>query len=533
MMIRMKHLFPVIALFLFASAHAQSGFKRTQNKMLDEAELLMQGHEYAEAAKIYRRLVPEDTGFAEVSYNLGLCEWNLPGRWENSAPHFAKAVQSNNTEAHFMLALCRHRQQRFDEALQLFTMYKLHYYRAVDNEEVARRMAICTTAKALTRLPEDQRIVNMGTAVNSKAHDYSPLVTADRSRMFFTSRREGTTGSERDQNGQWYEDIWTSSCMNGTWMPAQNAGKPLNTSVMDATVGISPTGDTLLIYRSDADLNGGDLFMTHRTGNGWSQPEMLTEKVNSGSHEPSASLGPGGTSIYFTSDREGGQGGRDIWCVKRLPTGAWSEPQNLGPSVNTMFDEDAPFMHADGKTLFFSSNGHSTMGGYDIFKSALLEPEGNAWTVAQNMGYPLNTVNDDIYFCLSDDGTTGFFSSERAGGSGAQDIYQVTFPTNQLDFVAVLGVVTDAMDEPLRAKITLIDLTQGETHGVYNTNGNTGRYLMVVEPGRRYRMLVESEGCVAYTGEFDPSSAHGEREMLLDIRMTRPVAQANSSSNGK
>lgn len=529
----MKHVLLLITVLLFGSASAQQGFKRTQNKMLDEAEVLMQAQEYAEAAKIYRRLVPLDTAYAEVSYNLGMCEWLLPGRWESSAPHFARAARNGHTEAHYMLALCRHRQQRFDEALDLFTKYKQLYYRAVDDVEVERHVAMAHTAKTLTRMPLDLRIANLGAYVNSKAHDYAPLVTADRSKMYFTSRREGTTGDLRDQNGQWFEDIWTSQQQNGVWFQVQNAGSPLNTPIMDATVGMSPSGDTLLIYRSDADMNGGDLYMTYRNSTGWSKPELLTERVNSGSHEPSASLGPGGTSIYFTSDRPGGQGGRDIWCVKRLPTGEWSEPLNLGPTVNTPYDEDAPFMHADGQTLFFSSNGHNTMGGYDIFKTALLEPEGNSWTQPDNMGYPLNTVNDDIYFCLSDDGTTGYFSSERAGGLGAQDIYQVVFPTNQLDFVAVLGVVTDATDEPLKARITLIDLALEETQGIYNTNGNTGRYLMVVEPGKRYRMLVESEGCTPYTGEFSPTMIDGEREMLMDVRMTRTVAQANPKVDGK
>ena len=514
-------------------AMAQEGFKRTQTRMLDEAELLMQAEAYADAAKIYRRLLPIDTTFAEVSYNLGLCEWKLSGRWANSAGHFAQAVRNGSVEAHYMLALCRHRQQRFEEALALFATYKHLEGRSVPDADVDRHAAMSMVARTLTRTPEDQVIINLGATVNSKAHDYCPLVTADRSKMFFTSRREGTMGEKRDQNGQWYEDIWRSNRMNGSWMPAQNIGAPLNTEAMDATVGMSPTGDTLIIYRSDADLNGGDLYMTRRTPVGWTVPELLTEHVNSGSHEPSASLGPGGTSIYFTSDREGGQGGRDIWCVKRLPNGDWSLPQNLGPTINSPYDEDAPFMHADGQTMFFSSNGHGTMGGYDIFKSALLEPEGNTWTEPENMGSPLNTVNDDIYFCLSDDGRTGYFSSERPEGFGAQDIYEVRFPDNQLEFVAVMGVVTDPLDEPLRARITLVDMSRSETHGIYNTNPSTGRYLMVVEPGRTYRMLVESDGCTAYTGELKPVLMNGQREMLMDVRMTRAMAQTAPAAHGK
>ena len=159
-------------------ATAQEGFKRTQTRMLDEAELLMQAEGYADAAKIYRRLLPIDTTFAEVSYNLGLCEWRLPGRWAQSAGHFAQAVRNGSVEAHYMLALCRHRQQRFEEALALFATYKHLEGRAVPDADVDRHAAMSSVARTLTRSPEDQVIINMGATVNSKAHDYCPLAVS-------------------------------------------------------------------------------------------------------------------------------------------------------------------------------------------------------------------------------------------------------------------------------------------------------------------------------------------------------------------
>lgn len=247
----------------------------------------------------------------------------------------------------------------------------------------------------------------------------------------------------------------------------------------------------------------------------------MTPRINSKHHEPSASIAPGGEEIYFTSDRPGGFGGLDIYRIRRLPNGEWSLPLNLGPNVNTAKDEDAPFVHSDGVTLFFSSKGHNTMGGYDIFKAVLTDPDMNGWSTPENMGYPLNTVNDDIYFSLSEDGETGFFSSERVGGLGMQDIYRVEFPGTQLDYIVVRGVVTDASDEPMSARIVVSDLAGTEVQGVYNANANTGRYLLVLTPGERYMLNVEAPGFMTQRSELHARTVNGTRELPMDIQMVR------------
>lgn len=521
----MKMRYAILALSIWtgnAVVQAQQGYTRTHYRMLDEAKALLDAGQWSEATKIYRRLLTVDTAFADVFLEIGQCEVRLPGMRDIAADHFATAARHGSVEAVHFLAVERHRQQRFDEAVGLLNKYKGSPGRTVPDAEVDRRIAMAATAKVLTANPVDLRIRNMGAQLNSNLHDYSPVVTADGNTMYFTSRRAGTVGGQRDAGGQYYEDIYMATRVDGVWGEPVNVGKPLNTDMMDATVGLSTDGNEMIIYRTPPEAISGNLYISKRAQGVWSEPVALTDRINGPSHEPSATISPDGSEIYFTSDRPGGLGGRDIYRIRRLPNGQWSLPLNLGPSVNTPYDEDAPFLHSDGTTLFFSSNGHNTMGGYDIFKSTLLDPDMNVWGLPENLGYPLNTVNDDIYFCLSEDGTTGYFSSERSKGVGGQDIYQVEFPNSQIDYLLVRGVVTDGSDEPVKARMVLREPGSKEVAAVYKANEKTGRYVMVVRPGGRYTLHVEAEGFLPLDRELVTSAqGDGTREMALDLLMIR------------
>ncbi|MEZ4791604.1 MAG: tetratricopeptide repeat protein [Flavobacteriales bacterium] len=514
-----RHFYSALVLLLSTAAIGQQGYKKIHFQMLDQAKTMLANEEYEEAAKVYKRLLPVDPLFAEVQHEMGLCYANIPKQRDKAVEYFERGVEGDHIESYYQLALARHRQQRFDEAVALFDKYREKHGRIVADNEVERRKAMAISAKELTAAPIELEIRNMGPMINSAAHDYCPLVTADGNTMYFTSRREGTTGNLKDPYGQWFEDIYMAARIDEIWTNAVNVGGPLNTLVHDATVGLSPDGSSMIIYRTQQNLVSGDLYEARMHARKWQQPELMTPMINSESHEPSASIAPGGEEIYFTSDRPGGYGGRDLYRIRRLPNGQWSKPLNLGPNVNTPFDEDAPFMHSDGTTLFFSSNGHNTMGGFDIFKTVLTDYDMNGWAVPENMGYPLNTVNDDIYFCLSDDGRTGYFSSERAEGMGMQDIYQVTFPNTQLDHMVVHGVVADAGEEPIKARIILSDATGEEIVGVYNTNANTGRFLMILKPLQEYRMSVEAAGFLPRSSAVKAIAQDGSREMSLDITL--------------
>jgi hypothetical protein len=514
----------LLVALLGSSAQAQN-YKRPHNQLLDQAKAMLAAEDYQEAAKLYKRLMPVDTTFVEVYYEYGLCLVNLPGQRDKAVPYLERAVQGGHTEAHYELALLCHRAQRFDEAADLLQHYRQLHYRAVKDQEVDRRIAMAVTAKELTRRPVDLRIRNMGASVNSSAHDYCPLVTANGNTMYFTSRREGSMGRAKDMTGQYYEDIYMAQRVDDVWGTARNVGAPLNSLVHDATVGLDPDGSSMIIYRTQKDLVSGDLFECRLQGGAWQQPVLMTDKINGKSHEPSASIAPGGQEIYFTSDRPGGYGGRDLYRIRRLPNGEWSLPLNLGPMVNTPFDEDAPFIHSDGITLFFSSNGHATMGGYDIFKTTLIDADMNGWSLPENMGYPLNTVNDDIYFSLSADGFTGYFSSERPGGLGQQDIYEVIFPGSQLDHLVVRGVVADASEEPIKARILVTDELSEEIIGVFNSNERTGRFLLVLHPGQRYNLTVEAPGyLVQRSGLKAQLGEDGSNETSMDILLVPSVS---------
>ncbi len=510
------------AVSITASAFAQQGYTRIHNKMLEDAKSLYAGSQWLEAQKVYKKLLSVDTAFADVYYEIGVCETHLPGQRERAVTHFEQAARHGSLEAQYQLALTRHKEERFDEEIGLLTAYKQGTVREIDNTEIDRRISIANTAKELKSFPTEMKIKNMGALINSEAHDYCPLVTADGNTMYFTSRREGSVGGMRDPSGQYFEDIYVAKKIDDIWSNATNAGVPLNTYVQDATVGLSADGNEMIIYRTAQNLVSGDLFSCKRMQGLWQMPEKMTDRINSAYHEPSATISPDGSEIYFTSDRPGGFGGRDLYRIRRLPNGEWSLPLNLGPTINTANDEDAPFMHSDGTTLFFSSNGHNTMGGYDIFKAQLIDPDMNGWSVPENMGAPLNTVNDDIYFCMSEDGQTGYFSSERPGGLGGQDIYEVTFPSSQIDYIAVRGVIVNASEEPVKARITLNDAKGEGIAGVFNSNPRTGRYLMLLQPAQKYTYTVEAEGYETKTAELRTDGpADGSHEIALDITLIR------------
>lgn len=503
-----------------ATGFAQKNFKRVQMQMWDQARTLYAAEEYEQAARLYRQLAPVDTAFSQLSHDLGVCMMNIPGMRDEASPYLERAVRQGYKEAYLQLGLLRHQQNRFGEAIALLEQYKGMVNGAIEHQEADRLIEMAQNGRVLLETPVKVRIKNLGPLVNSTAHDYCPLVTADGTTMYFTSRREGTRGGGKDVNGQFYEDIYVTRRIGDTWTKAKNAGAVLNTNSHDATVGLNPDGSSMIIYRSSNGMASGDLYEARAEVLQWQKPELMTEKINSKYHEPSASIAPGGDEIYFSSDRPGGLGGRDLYRIRRLPNGQWSEPLNLGPKVNTELDEDAPFVHSDGTTLFFSSQGHNSMGGFDIFKVVLEDPDMNGWGDPQNMGWPLNTVNNDIFFSLSADGATGYFSSEREDGLGKQDIYMIEFPDSQLDHVYVLGTVKGSDDKPLKARIMLTPPDGEEVLGIYNTNGKNGRFMMLMSKHQRGTVTVEAPGYqtreIAIKGMPDDVAS---KEMRFDIEL--------------
>src|SRR5690606_2363090 len=293
-------------------------------------------------------------------------------------------------------------------------------------EDLIRRIDQCKTAKELVANPVRVFIDNLGGIVNSKYPEYGAIISADESVMMFTSRRNSTTGGMIDPGlNEYYEDIYITKKTNGRWSAPENIGSPVNTEEHDATVAVAPDAQSMIIYIDDK--GDGNLYETKLVGTSWSKPKKMNKNINTKYHESSASYSSDGKTLYFVSNKpDGGLGNRDIYVTQwdeNLQD--WGPATNLGASINTKYNEESVLIHPDGKTLYFSSQGHKSMGGYDIFVSE--KQDNGTWSEPKNLGYPINTVDDDVFFIINSSGRRGYYSSFKSDGYGEKDIYMITF----------------------------------------------------------------------------------------------------------
>lgn len=468
----------------------------------------------------------------------------------------------------------------FEQAIQQYTLYleklkKDKDYRGEDKipaNQVERRIYECKNGVEFMANARNFKITNIGSSINSNSLDYAPVINADETMMIFTSRRKEDNLNENVYDDNFaYEDIFITYKEDGKWTPAKNIGETVNTLFFESNSALSADGKQLYIYR---DENNGDLFVSDQRSDGsWSEPQPVSDNINSTYSENSVSVSPDGQTIYFSSDRPGGFGGLDLYKCEKDRRGEWGKVTNLGEAVNTPYDEDGVFMDFDGKTLFFSSRGRKGMGGYDIFKS-IYEQETDIWSEPVNLGYPINTPDDDIYFVSTKDGKRGYFSTVRNDGVGYLDIYMVEIPdqadalSDKLDkknqnnlsdegglsnrdiaqvksqdpvsqnvekqSVQLLLKVEDATNQqPLEAKVTLKGVKTNETltsqeisNGIYRfdiSNDQTNEYVLAVEKGGyMYKSLkINIPGMTSETQEFrkkvslDPVVA--DYRMILDF----------------
>ncbi len=391
--------------------------------------------EFIHAETIYSEALALMPDNAELNFKMGLCHLNGPHR-ERSLPYFLKARDhgADLQRIHFLVGYAHQLNAQWEEAVAAFEKHRLSYVPQQGDDPLYgmanKRIAECRNGQRIAGRPGDVKVENLGEAVNSLFADYGVLPSADGTSLWFTSRRPGPDAKVNKATREYYEDILTSSLVDGTWSMAAALPAPVNTPGNDASVCITTDGATMLLYRDDK--GNGDIHQSNWNGQGWDTPVPLGAHINTKHHESSAWITADRKWIYFVSDRPDEQvGGQDIYRARwDESTNDWGHPENLGPDVNSMYDEDGIFVTADGNTIYFSSKGHDSMGGYDIFRSMLVD---GRWTKAENLGWPINSPDDDLFFVLSPDGSTGWFSSVRAGGHGEDDIYRVSFTVDRED----------------------------------------------------------------------------------------------------
>lgn len=491
------------------------------HKLLKDAEFFYDVGDYYNALKEYKKVLDIEPKNETANLYALICHLSENHPVDSVLEMSDNLKNSKLTESFFHLGRVNHLLRNFDEALVYFKKYKAFdpKLRKETNEEIDHEIEMCENAKLMLLHPHRAVVKNMGSEINSPWDDYVPLVTTDENTLYFTSRREGSSNNKKDEYGNYFEDIYVSHKKDGTWSKPQNLSKPLNTDLNDACVSLSHDGNRMIIFRTAPDLITGHLMHSENLGDDkWSEPQIYGKEINSQFIETSACFSNDTGMVFFSSSRPGGYGGKDLYSIKRLPNGKWAMPFNLGPTINTIYDEDAPFLHPDGSTLFFSSKGHNTMGGYDVFMSSL-NSETNTFSKAENVGFPVNSVNNDIFFVLSADTKHGYYSSMKEDTKGEEDIYMIDTRFGDNDLVVKHGIIYKE-NEPGHSKITLIDNETKQVQGTYASHSHSGRFILAVNPFVSYRAIIEEPGYNSITIDLEPV-ANEKEESEINIHLTK------------
>ncbi|HEY9044693.1 MAG TPA: OmpA family protein [Ohtaekwangia sp.] len=423
-------------LVLTRPAFSQQNPKELAQEYMTQAELTLEATKAIDDARgLVVTAADLDTTFIKANYEAG--RLHLITIDKNLAVKFLLRVYRQDPNYRFDIEYSIGRSyqygEKFDKAIEFYNLYKEKLakkanYQGKDKVDVAvvdRAIYECQNAKEFFANPKNFSIVNIGREINSEYEDYVPVLNEKETELFFTTRRreDNLNQNVADDNKPW-EDIFFATKTGNTWSYAKNIGVPVNTPYHNSNLGLSADGNTLFIYM---DEGGGDIYYSERANGVWGEPIPMPGIINSSFEEKSVSISSDEKTLYFSSNRPGGFGGLDLYRATKDSKGEWSNVKNLGPKINTDQDDDAPFIDYDLVTLYFSSKGHKGMGGFDVFKTTF-DPSSNEWSEPENLGYPINTPDNDIYFVSSKDSKRAYYSSVREDGMGYTDIYMITIP---------------------------------------------------------------------------------------------------------
>jgi len=515
---------------------------------LEAANMLMEDQLYHFAKDILLNLVEEQPDNANVNYKTGLCLLNISNERTKALPYlitaekgvskkynpFSPLEKAAPIETRFYIAKAYHLNEQMDKAIENYNLFldeisKKH----IKHPEAVLGVKQCEYGKVKIKTPKAYKITNIGDVINNEYDDYSAVITPDESMMFYTSRRarldSSNQGTFSPQDGKYFEDVYVSykDFKADKWGEPELLSNISSPRSNQATISVSGDGQKLFIYK---DIKGdGQIHVSEYDDKTetYARPKILGEGSDINKEdawETHATLSADGRTLYFVSDREGGLGGRDIYKSVILPNGKWSMAQNLGAPINTPYDEESPFFHPDGKTLYFSSNGENSIGGFDIFYTKSTEDENGrlSWSDPVNMGYPLNSVDDDIFFMTNASGSKGYFSGIRKDNYGEKDIYSVAIDKPIIDEFAILkGRIEPGEGKTLPDGIMIYvtDETEGGDPMEYKPNKRNGSYIFNLKPCHDYLVEYTLNDETFYETEFKvPCDAdYNETDIVLNL----------------
>lgn len=511
---------------------------------------------YRAAIPFFERALTFNPNYSMLNYQLGKCYMASNHKFK-AVELLDKAYKVNPTIAkdiHFFLGWAYHVKNNWEKAKYHYDLYKksLTQTEAINVEMANKKMFECTNGEKLEKNPVRVWVDNLGAAINTEFPEYSPLITADESTIIFTSRRSDTYKGGVDPNdGQYYEDIYIARRNEkGQWEKAQNLGSSINTDNHDAPAGLSADGNKLFVFYGWK--GAGDIYESKFENNAYSKPVKLPNDISGkDSYESSAAISYDGKELYFASTRPGGMGEEDIymskWDEKRKN---WGMPTNLGPIINTKYRETGIFLHPDGETMYFASEGHESMGGFDIFMSKKVQ---GVWTKPVNVGYPVNSSDDDVFFVTTGSGRYAYYTSFREDGFGEKDLYRITFlgpekepmlsgednllvnarPVKELNLepkveitssslIILKGVIRDEKTkQPLASLIELMDNEKNELITTFTSDAVTGKYMITIPGGINYGIAVKADGYLFHSENIFIPKSSGYREYQKDIDLKK------------
>lgn len=455
--------------------------------VLEDGDFFFLDGDYQEAIFYYLKLVDTDRINENIQYKIGVCYLNIPGEEYKAIPFLEKAITnitgkyrerfSDETRApahaYFYLARAYHYNNELDNALEMYNRFKAlpEFEGNYNVSMVDAEIEACEKAKIIQDIPISIDYQNIGSPVNTERDNYNPVVSVDETFLVYVSELA------------FYDGVFTSRKIGGEWTEPENITPQIESDGDVVPTGLSADGKE--IYLVKGEENNRDIYVSRLENEFWTKMERLNDNVNSNRAESHASISTDGKTLYFTSNRRGGVGGMDIWKSERLPNGEWGTAVNLGPGINSEYDEESPFLTGNDTLLVFSSRGHYNMGNFDIFYSKKL---GNdSWSVPTNIGFPLNTTGDDYFYAPAGAMNRGYMAKKLPEGTGGMDIYRYEILPEEEETIAPFTGIIEPRDLKIAAgkdfEITVTDKMTGKVIAVIRYDSEKGLFTYKTSHG--------------------------------------------------
>ncbi len=486
----MKRLFIAIALLLLIGPVAICQEAVSPDESLENGNFFYEREDYVEAVFHFLKLAGTGYENANIQFKIGNSYLNIHGEEFKAIPFLEKAIENMSDKykrrsptettapeyALFYLGNAYRINNQLNKALDTYNAFmeipgfeNKFNFNLVDNQ-----IRACEKAKIIQDIPINADITNIGPPINSETANYSPVISSDETVLVYLSEQK------------FYNAILLARKEKGTWTGPENITPQVGSDgdVLPSSI----SADKQEIYLVKGEDDARDIYYTRFDGTFWTKMEPLNSEINSPRAETHACISPDGQTLYFTSNRRGGIGGLDVYKSTRQVDGDWGPAENLGPVINSEFDEETPFVSADESILYFSSQNHYNMGGFDVFYS-ILDNSGN-WGTPINIGYPVNTTGDDLFYSPVGNGTIGYMAMIKPGGSGKEDIYRIEiFPSERTEITAVEGVI-DLHGLQLNFEesfdIQVVDKASEKIVGIIHFNQKTGKLTYTSKSGNLY-----------------------------------------------